>query len=290
MNVWITGCNGMLGKELGEALSRSEIPWVGSDREVDITDPAAIERFALENRPTWMVNCAAYTAVDRAESEPELARSLNADGPGNLAALAERLGIPIVHFSTDYVFGGSGERPWREDDRPTPVSVYGQTKREGEERLLEATKRFFLFRISWLYGQHGPNFVRTILRLLREKELVRVVSDQTGSSTWTATLAQNITRLIGRNDDHYGIYHYADDGVISWYDFAMVIREEALNLGLIHRHTKIEAITTEAYPLPASRPKNSAFDKSKVRNNLGFSVSPWRENLERFLKSEATPR
>lgn len=288
MKLWIAGCNGMLGKELGEAASRAALPWIGSGREVDITNQNAIDRFATEHRPTWVVNCAAYTAVDKAESEPDLARKLNADGPGNLARLAQRLEIPLVHFSTDYVFDGSGSRPWNENDRPAPLSVYGRTKLEGEERIVESTGRFFLFRISWLYGQHGLNFVRTILRLLREKEVIRVVSDQTGSPTWTMTLAENLVSLIARNDDRYGIYHYTDDGVISWHEFATAIRDEALRLGLISRTVPIEPIPTEAYPRPARRPKNSAFDKSKVRDRLGFAILPWRDNLNRFLEKEAT--
>jgi len=289
MKIWITGCNGMLGKELGEAASRAALPWTGSDRDVDITNPDAIDRFAAEHRPTWLVNCAAYTAVDKAESEPETARKLNADGPGNLARLAHRLGIPLVHFSTDYVFDGSGNRPWNEGDRPAPLSVYGRTKLEGEKRIAESMNRCFLFRISWLYGQHGPNFVRTILRLLREKESLRVVSDQTGSPTWTLALAENLVRLIARNDDRYGIYHYADDGIISWHEFATAIRDEALRLGLLTKSIPIEPIPTEAYPLPAPRPRNSAFDKSKVRNLLGFTVNSWRHNLERFLETEQPP-
>lgn len=290
MNVWITGCNGMLGRELGDELSRSDIRWVGTDREVDIKNPAAIERFARENQPTWLVNCAAYTAVDKAESEPEIAHRLNAEGPGNLAVLSERLGIPIVHFSTDYVFNGSGNTPWREEDQPGPISVYGRTKREGEIRLTEATKRFFLYRISWLYGRHGPNFVRTILRLLREKDRIRVIADQVGSPTWTATLAQNLARLIGRHDDRYGIYHYADEGIISWHDFATAIRDEALKIGLLQRLTPIDPIPTEEYPLPAPRPRNSAFDKSKVKTDLGFTVHPWQKNLEQFLAGETDAR
>ncbi len=287
MKIWITGCNGMLGKELGEAASRATLPWIGSDRDVDITNPDALDRFATEHRPTWLVNCAAYTAVDKAESEPEAARKLNADGPGNLARLANRLGIPLVHFSTDYVFDGSGNRPWNEEDRPSPLSVYGQTKLEGEQRIAESTNRFFLFRISWLYGRHGPNFVRTMLRLLREKESLRVVSDQTGSPTWTLTLAENLVRLIARNDDRYGIYHYADDGIISWHEFATGIRDEALRLGLLTKSIPIEPIPTEAYPLPAPRPRNSAFAKTKVRDRLGFAVLPWRDNLNHFLSKEA---
>jgi len=289
MNIWITGCNGMLGKEFGEAASRAALPWIGSDRDVDITNPDALDRFATEHRPTWLVNCAAYTAVDKAESEPETARKLNADGPGNLARLAHRLGIPLVHFSTDYVFDGSGNRPWNEEDRPSPLSVYGRTKLEGEKRIAESTNRFFLFRISWLYGRHGPNFVRTMLRLLRERESLRVVSDQTGSPTWTLPLAENLVRLITRSDDRYGIYHYADDGIISWHEFATAIHDEALRLGLLTKPIPIEPIPTEAYPLPAARPRNSAFDKSIVRNLLGFIVHPWRNNLERFLETERTP-
>jgi len=286
VKIWITGCNGMLGHEFADACSRSNITWVGSDREIDITDRDSISHFASLHQPQWIINCAAYTAVDKAESEHDLARLLNVEGPGNLAELANRLGIPLIHFSTDYVFDGFRERPWCEDDATNPLSFYGLTKRDGEKRIFAATDRFFLFRISWLYGQFGSNFVRKILRLLREQDVLRVISDQRGAPTWAQTLVENIVSIIVRNEARYGIYHYADDGIISWHEFATAIRDISLDLGLITNTVPIEAIPTEAYPLPAQRPRNSAFDKSRVRDMLNFKLHHWRKNLATFLAQE----
>lgn len=284
--IWVTGCRGMLGREICEILGFAGIRSIGSDSEVDIGDSDAVARFAEKLEPTWIINCAGYTKVDQAECEPEAARIANAVGPENLGRLAEAHGVPIVHFSTDYVFDGTGTTPWCESDRPNPLSVYGRTKREGEERLVAATSRFFLFRISWLYGQFGPSFVRTILRLLRERDELRVIEDQLGSPTWTSMLARNLTALVGGSNQKYGIYHYADDGVISWHEFATAIRDIGLEIGLVDRYKPILPIPTEAYPLPAPRPKNSAFDKTRVREILHFDLKPWRDNIKRFLTDE----
>ncbi len=321
--VWIVGAAGMLGSELVAELRARGLPCVTSDREIDITAMAAVRAFARAHRPAWIINAAAYTAVDQAEKESAAAFAINGDGPGNLGTVAAETGATVVHFSTDYVFDGSGTRPWVETDPTGPLSVYGKSKLEGERRLAAATDRFFLLRISWLYGVRGKNFVKTVVRLLREKPGLRMIADQVGGPTWTRGLARNVAALVVRaggsgqgghpgpaphgngpgtanptegnrrtapgdgrrrqSPPPFGIYHYSDAGHISWYEFAVGIREEALAAGAIDHPVPIEAIPTTAYPLPAPRPANSRFAHDKVRAGLGFTVTPWRDNLAAFF-------
>ncbi|RCK74630.1 MAG: dTDP-4-dehydrorhamnose reductase [Candidatus Ozemobacter sibiricus] len=279
----------MLGGDLVEEARAAGLSCVTSDREVDITDAARVRAFAEQHRPAWIINAAAYTAVDQAEREPALAMAINGDGPGHLGAAAAAIGAVVVHFSTDYVFDGHGDRPWVEADPTGPLSSYGRSKLAGERRLAEATDRFFIFRISWLYGVRGKNFVKTVVRLLREKPELRIVADQIGSPTWTRPLARQVIGLAGRmaddrgSDGPYGIYHYSDDGYLSWYEFALGIREEALAAGLIEHAPPIVPIATSDYPLPAPRPANSRFCRDKVQRDLGFTIFPWRRNLAEYF-------
>jgi dTDP-4-dehydrorhamnose reductase/dTDP-4-dehydrorhamnose 3,5-epimerase len=283
--IWLVGCNGMLGREIAEALTRSALPFVGTDLELDITDPDAVSRFVTENSFRWIINCAAYTAVDKAEAEPEKAMKVNGDGPGNLAVACRKMGANLIHFSTDYVFDGSKPSPYTEEDEPHPLSVYGRTKREGEIRVLDSGCRAFLFRISWLYGMNGPNFVKTMLRLFSERDEIRVVSDQFGAPTYAATLADNILGLIRSDSKPFGTYHYSDRGRISWFDFAVRIRELALSNGFPVKTKRIIAIPSSEYPTPAMRPKNSTLDKTRVIAELGFKVEDWQRNLEASLRN-----
>jgi len=273
----------MLGRQLMEELARRGLSAVGSDREVDIADPLAVDRFAATTAPGWIVNCAAYTAVDRAESEPDLAGRVNAEGPAVLARLAAARDLPLIHLSTDYVFDGLSAVPYREEDPPAPRSVYGRTKWAGERAVRAEAPRHFVFRLAWLYGAHGPNFVRTMLRLLREKGAVRVVADQVGSPTFAGTLAVNLAGLIAAGGTRYGLYHYSDAGRISWYDFAVAIRDLGMERGWIGPGTVVTPISTAEYPTAAVRPPFSLLDKTKVVRDLGFRVRDWRENLVGFL-------
>jgi dTDP-4-dehydrorhamnose reductase len=281
--IWLVGCNGMLGREISEKLDRASVPFVGTDIEVDITDSEAVTGFASGKPFSHVVNCSAYTAVDKAESEPEKAMKVNGDGPGNLAAVCFHTGACLIHFSTDYVFDGAKSGPYSEADEPCPVSVYGKTKREGEVRIVGSGCDFFLFRISWLYGVHGPNFVKTMLRLFSEREEIRVVADQIGAPTYAATLAENILGLVCSDSARFGIYHYSDQGRISWYDFAVRIRELALSHGVPVKTKRIVPIPSSEYPTPAVRPRNSMLDKTRVVGSLGFTVNDWERNLENFF-------
>jgi dTDP-4-dehydrorhamnose reductase len=277
----------MLGRQLVAEFTARGRAFFASDREVDILDPRALRGFCRDKRIGWIVNCAAYTAVDRAEDEPERALALNADGVENLARLAAELNAKLVHFSTDYVFAGDRGEPYQEDDAPRPLSRYGWSKWQGEQRLAAHGDAFFLFRISWLYGVFGPNFVHTMLRLFRGKETVRVVDDQRGSPTYAATLAANIANLVVAGSERFGVYHYCDRGVISWFEFAAAIMDQALACGRIEERIPLLAIPTSAFPTRALRPLRAVLAHDKVENELGFRVHDWSDNLKEFFREEA---
>jgi dTDP-4-dehydrorhamnose reductase len=277
----------MLGRQLAREFENRGWPYFASDLEVDICRPRDLQGFARGKQVRWLVNCAAYTAVDRAESEPERALAVNAEGVENLARLATELGARIIHFSSDYVFAGDREEPYAEDAPPRPLSRYGWSKWQGEIRLAAHCQAFFLLRISWLYGVYGPNFVQTMLKIFREKEKARVVNDQFGSPTYAAALAENVAGLIATNSDRYGIYHYCDGGVISWHDLAARIMELALEFGLIAKKIPLEAIPTAAFPTAAVRPRYSALDSGKAVRELGFRVRDWQLNLADFFREKA---
>lgn len=285
--IWLTGASGMLGRQLAAEFSARGRAFHASDREVDIRDPRALRDFSQGKHIGWIINCAAYTAVDRAEDESELALAINAGGVENLARLAAVLGAGLIHFSTDYVFAGDRQEPYKEDDPPRPLSRYGWSKRQGELRLAACHDRYFLFRVSWLYGIHGANFVHTMLKAFREKEKVRVVNDQFGSPTYAGLLAANIAGLVAADSDRWGVYHYCDNGMISWFDFAAAVHELALAAGMIENRSSLEAIPTSAYPTKAARPARAVLDCGKVARDLGFQMRGWRANLVDFFHEKA---
>lgn len=283
--IWLIGNKGMLGTQLEKTFQAKNIDFIGSDREVDITDFSAIESFASGRSVNMIINCSAYTAVDKAESEPELAKLINEDGVRNLARYAKLIDADMVHFSTDYVFGDGGSSPMNEGFPTAPQSVYGRTKLGGETAILEEMTRFYILRISWLYGVYGKNFVKTMIRLMDEKERLTVVSDQIGSPTYCGTLTENIAdRLVTSVDPKYGIYHYSDDAVISWFDFAVEIQNLGIEFGLLDRRIPVEPIPTSAYPTPAKRPAYSVMDTTKIQREFGFKVNDWRESLRAYFE------
>lgn len=284
--IWLIGNKGMLGRHIALELEKRQISFVGSDVEVDITNPDALKTFADERADLdWIINCSAYTAVDKAESEPEKAAAINADGVGNIAAIAKLLDAKLIHFSTDYVFDGDKLAPYDENDAPNPVSIYGRTKLAGEERLINCWNRHFIIRVSWLYGPFGGNFVATMSRLMREKETLNVVDDQMGSPTYTGKLAVNIATLIESGSEAYGVYHYSDAGDISWHQFAERIRDDEAERGANLAIKEIHPIPSEQYPTPAARPKNSRLNKTKIQNELKFDVVDWRVNLNDYFEA-----
>ena len=278
----------MLGTELSLLLEKAAIPFTGTDREVDITDPAALMGF-IEKQPQpfeWIINCAAYTAVDKAEDDKENCRLLNTEGAGNVSKAAGKTGARLIHISTDYVFNGKGIRPYTEEDAADPIGVYGATKRDGELKVLEENAKSYIIRTAWLYGKFGGNFVHTMLRLMKEKDEVKVVNDQKGSPTWTRDLSEAIIALLRAADGKAipcGIYHYTNEGEITWFDFAKEIQAQARALSLLSNSCKISACTSDDFPAKVKRPEYSALDKTKIKSTLGITVPVWNTSLWKFL-------
>jgi len=278
--VLVTGGNGQLGNELRRlAQGRPDWEFVFTDvAELDITRPESVHSFIAQKPFRWIINCAAYTAVDKAETEKELALKINAYAPGYLADAAQKAGASLIHISTDYVFSGKHYRPYKPDDPTGPESFYGQSKLQGEKAVMDARGNAFIIRTAWLYSEFGNNFVKTILKYGRERGRLNVVADQIGSPTWAADLAGFILHLM---DNHQPVgtevLHYTNEGVCSWYDFAWYI------VKLAGIDCSINAIPTEAYPLPAPRPFYSVLDKKYTIERTGIAIPHWYESLEKCL-------
>jgi dTDP-4-dehydrorhamnose reductase len=284
MRVLITGAAGQVGRELVHRAPPT-VSLLALDRErLDITDDGAVAEVMHKFQPTHIINAAAYTAVDRAETERDAAWALNALAPGTLAAAAARSGCcRMIHISTDYVFDGDSSRPYLTDDAPRPLSVYGASKLEGERAVLELLPAHSaIVRTSWVYGAHGRNFVHTMLRLMREHSTVRVVADQIGSPTAAGPLADVLWALTLR-PALTGLFHWTDAGTASWYDFAVAIAEDAQMRGLLGQPVTITPIATEEYPTPARRPRLSLLDKRSTVAALGFAPEHWRTPLRAVL-------
>jgi len=279
MRILLTGKNGQVGFELQRSLAvLGEVLALGS-AECDLRDEAAIRRAVQSYAPDVIVNPAAYTAVDKAESQDEDAEAVNARAPGVLAQEAQRLGALMLHFSTDYVFDGLKPSPYLETDDPAPASAYGRTKLAGEQAAAAHHPAPLIIRTAWVYAAQGNNFVRTMLRLMAERDEVRVVADQVGTPTHALSLARAIWALQG----HSGIFHWTDAGITSWYDFAVAIQDEALRMGLLTRHVPIIPIATADYPTPARRPAWSVLDKGSSWAITG-PARHWRHELIDCLK------
>jgi len=279
----------MLGRQIHRRFERMHLSCLATDREIDIRDIDALKHFSSGKKVDWIVNCAAYTAVDAAESDPDSAFALNAEGPENLARIAAEMNCPLLHISTDYVFDGTKRHPYQEEDPACPQTVYGKSKTAGEKAIVSVLPHnHLILRISWLYGVYGKNFVETMVRIFREKGRARVIDDQIGAPTYAAVLADNIVGIINRNIPSRGIFHYADQGEISWYDFACAVAEEALDHKLIFEKPVITPIPTREFPSPAPRPASSRFDKSKAQTELGLSILPWRTNLNHYFQERST--
>lgn len=277
-NILITGANGQLGNCLRDLAAdfQDKYNFYYTDvAELDITDAEAIEKFVVDNGIDIIINAAAYTAVDKAEDDEENAYRINCTAVGNLAKAAKKHGLTLVHISTDYVFSGEIATPYVETDTPAPKSVYGSTKLAGERAILESGCRAVIIRTSWLYSEYGNNFVKTMLRLGAERECVRVVCDQIGGPTYAGDLSKVIFCLIENGLEHQGavFYHFANEGVCSWFDFSKAIMEIA---GLSCR---VEAIPTSEYPAKAHRPPYSVFNLSKTKTVTKMNIPYWRDSL-----------
>ncbi len=280
MKILITGANGQLGTELHEILER-EFPGqtLYTDvQELDLTNAKAVDSYVANNEITHIVNCAAYTAVDRAEEEKMLCAAVNTDAVKNLAMAADANGAKIIHISTDYVFDGTNHRPYRESDKVNPISQYGTTKRKGETLLLALAPQAIIIRTAWLYSAHGKNFVKTMLRLADSQPEIKVVCDQIGTPTFARDLARAVVKVLQSHQWVPGIYHFTDEGAASWYDFAKAI------FRIAGKDVKVTPIPTEDYPTPASRPSYSILDRTRIKATYGIEIPHWEEALADCLR------
>jgi dTDP-4-dehydrorhamnose reductase len=278
--ILLTGASGQVGFELARTLSTHGTVVACDRARLDLADADAIVALVRATRPQLIVNAAAYTAVDRAQSEPALAQAINATAPGVLAEEARRIDATLIHFSTDYVFDGAASTPYDEQAPTRPLGVYGQTKLAGEQAIAAAGATNLIFRTSWVYGMRGGNFLLTMRRLAVERDELRIVADQIGVPNWSRTLAEAIATLVGRGvpalAEHAGVYHLSATGPTSWYEFARAI------VGDVPR-PRVVPITTAEYPTPAKRPAYAVLSTAKFERNFGFSLPPWRESLARCL-------
>ncbi|QIK58993.1 dTDP-4-dehydrorhamnose reductase [Dysgonomonas sp. HDW5A] len=281
-NVLVTGANGQLGSELRRVTADHEanLNFIFTDvAELDITNLQAVEQFVKDNNIKYIVNCAAYTAVDKAEDDIELCYKINKEATRNLGIAATNNEAKVIHTSTDYVFDGTGNRPYLETDPVNPKSVYGKSKHEGEAALLEVCPDSIVIRTAWLYSIYGNNFVKTMIKLGKERDALNVVADQTGSPTNAADLAKAIVKILDHSEsyNHFkaGIYHYTNEGVTSWYDFTVAIHKLA---GITT--CKVSPITTDQYPTRASRPNYSVLDKNKIKATFELEIPQWEDSLK----------
>lgn len=277
MKVLVTGAKGQLGHDLMNELAGRGIDAVGVDvQEMDITDKEACERVIKAEQPDAVIHCAAYTAVDAAEDNVQLCRKINAEGTRNIARVCGEMDIKMMYISTDYVFNGQGERPWEPDDHREPLNIYGLTKYEGEIAVEQLVKKFFIVRIAWVFGIGGKNFIKTMLRLGKERGAVSVVNDQIGSPTYTLDLSRLLTDMI--QTDKYGRYHATNEGLCSWYEFACEIFRQA---GM--DEVVVTPVDSTAFPAKAKRPMNSRMSKEKLSDNGFVRLPDWKDALSRYL-------
>lgn len=281
MRILVTGVKGQLGHDIVNECAKRGIETVGVDiEEMDITDPVSVEKVITEAEVDAVIHCAAWTAVDAAETNVDKCRLVNAYGTENIAKVCKQLDIKMTYISTDYVFDGQGTRPWEPDDARSPLNVYGQTKYEGELAVTENVEKFFIVRIAWVFGVNGKNFIKTMLRVGKERGACSVVCDQIGSPTYTYDLSVLLVDMI--QTEKYGFYHATNEGLCSWYDFACEIFKQA---GLEVAVTPVDTQTyLQSYPNQAKRPMNSRMSKDKLEE-MGFNRLPsWQDALGRYLK------
>ena len=285
--VLLFGADGQLGHELQAELSvlGRVIPLTLAD--VDIADAKALQAVIRHHAPRYIVNAAAYTAVDKAEQEPDLAQAINATAPGIMAAEAKSLGATMVHYSTDYVFNGQSTQPYKESDATDPLSAYGRSKRDGDRQVMAQAGAFFIFRSSWVVGAHGSNFLKTILRLAQARDSLSVVADQQGVPTSARWMAQVTRQVLQRPDhaSHRGLFHLSNAGQTTWHGYAQYVLAQAARMGwsLKVQANQVKAISTADYPLPAARPANSLLDTRLLQQKWGFTIPTWQTGLDEVL-------
>lgn len=277
MRVLVTGVKGQLGHDVAGELTKRGHSYVGVDiEEMDITDAASVEKVMIEAQAEGVIHCAAFTAVDAAEDQVELCRRVNAEGTRNIAKMCKKLDLKMLYLSTDYVFNGLGTRPWNPDDEREPLNVYGQTKYEGELAVEEYLSKYFIVRIAWVFGEHGSNFIKTMLKLGKTHDTVTVVDDQIGSPTYTYDLAGLLVDMM--ETEHYGRYHATNGGYCSWYEFACEIFKQA---GM---KVNVVPVSSDHYPSRAKRPMNSRMNQDKLEENGFVRLPAWQDALSRYLQ------
>ena len=287
MNIWVVGKNGMLAKDILKLFDKNNISYFSTGREVDITNINDLNNYIKNKNIEIVINCAAYTKVDLAEDETEICYKINDLGVKNIAEICENEKLKLIHFSTDYVFDGTSDKPYKESDSTNPINVYGKSKLEGEKHALSLSKSLIM-RISWLYGINGNNFVHTMLNLMKSKDSIKVVNDQYGSPTNTLDIANLILHIIKDiKDFNFGTYHYTNEGNISWFDFANSIYDLAKKNNILNKDCIIEPCKSEEYKTKANRPKFSVLSKEKIKNDYKIDLIDYKESLNSFLKSLA---
>ncbi len=288
MKLLIIGSKGQLGSELVIECKRNDFSFLALDLpEFNITDPSQVKKTLADFKPSIVINASAYTNVDMAETEPEIAYTVNSDGPANLAVSCDKNRIPIIHISTDYVFDGSKGQPYAESDPVSPLGIYGKSKEKGESKLRSILKQHIILRTSWLYSAYGNNFVKTMLKLGKEKEIIKVVSDQYGCPTCAADLAEAVVDISKQITPNFkiawGTYHYCGLGITTWHEFAKAIFEIASQYQN-YKVSSVEAITTAQYPTKTKRPAFSALDCGLFKKHFGINIKPWQESLEKTIE------
>jgi dTDP-4-dehydrorhamnose reductase len=285
--IWLIGNKGMLGQEVGKLFKRKRLSYLASDKEVDITNYPILQEWTKNIELAWIINCSGYTDVDKAEKEIEKAFLINRDGVRNISKIATEKQAKLIHLSTDYVFNGEKNThlSYTEDEKTEPINIYGKSKLAGERKIKENLEEYFILRTAWLYGRGGKNFVSTMLKLFKEKEEIKVVSDQWGSPTYTVDLAEVILKMINNDSAKFGIYHFTNEGVTNWYEFAREIYRKSKKLGIIdsNKEVEIRGIETKEYPTPAQRPKWSWLSKEKIKRELNLEIRNWEDALTDFL-------
>jgi len=285
--IWLIGNKGMLGTDVEKLLKENNLSYVATDQETDITNYNLLKRYVENKKVDWIINCAAYTAVDKAEEQIEKAYRLNRDGVRNIARIALNKQAKLIHISTDYVFDGKKDKTsaYTEEDQPNPMGIYGKSKLCGEKEIKNVLNEYFIIRTAWLYGLNGSNFVYTMLRRFKERDVIKVVDDQWGSPTYAADLAETILKIVKSESRKFGIYHFTNKGVINWYQFAKAIYDKSNKFGLINGNKNIEVkpIKTEEYLTAAVRPKNSILSKERIIKEFKLKIRNWDEALEDFL-------
>ena len=280
--IWIIGKNGMLAQDIIYTFEKNSINYIATASDIDISNINILNNFIKDKKIKTIINCSAYTKVDLAEDEKDICFKVNAEGVKNITEIASNLKTDFIHFSTDYVFDGENTKPYTEEDKTNPINIYGKSKLEGEKYVLSYNKSIVI-RLSWLYGIYGKNFVYTMINLMNSKESIKVVNDQFGSPTYTEDVSNVIFDLIKKNNLDYGLYHYTNEGNISWYDFASSIYDKGKEYNIINNNCIINPCTTEEYPTKAKRPKYSVLSVEKIKRYA--KIYNYKDSLNNFFQT-----